>query len=179
MAGSQTKFYLACASMITGHIDLPASMDLSSLDWQDRCQCYQQTDDTQQFYTEHNSSIWQMFDESPTWVHDIADLIPQDFKHHVVSVIRIDPGNTIPLHQDKHYLLQQKFGAGETWRYLIFLEDWHRGHYFEIYDKPVVQWRSGDYIKFHRREWHLGGNMGTKPFYSAQITVLGIDNAED
>jgi hypothetical protein len=147
-------------------------MDLQGLQWQDRCQCYQQTEETQEFYNPQNSSIWQMFDESPAWVHDMARLVPQDYKHHVVSVIRIDPGNTIPLHQDKHYILQQKFGAGDTWRYLIFLEDWRRGHYFEIQDEPVIKWHRGDWIKFHRSAWHLGGNMGTHPFYNAQITVI-------
>jgi len=162
--------------MIAGRISLPDSMDLSALDWQDRCQCYQQTDQVQRFYTAENSSIWQMFDESPVWVHELAKLVPQDFQNHVVSVIRIDPGQTIPWHQDKHYILQQKFGPGETWRYLIFLEDWRSGHYFQLGDQPVVQWRCGDYIKFHRRQWHLGGNMGTEPFYSAQITVLSLDN---
>jgi hypothetical protein len=157
--------------MISGQINLPVSMDLSSLDWQQKFQCYQQTKESQQFYNEHNSSIWQMFDESPAWVHEIAQLVPRDFTHHVVSVIRIDPGNTIPLHRDKHYLLQEKFGAGETWRYLIFLEDWKIGHYFEIEKTPLLKWRAGDFIKFSRKNWHVGGNMGLEPFYSAQITV--------
>ena len=179
MVPTQARFYLASTGMISGRILLPQSMDLEALRWQDHAQCYQQTNETQAFYNQHNSSIWQMFDESPAWVHELAGLIPQDFRHHVVSVIKIDPGNTIPCHQDRHYILQQKFGAGETWRYLIFLEDWHSGHYFEIYGRPVVSWQRGDYIKFHRREWHLGGNMGIQPFYSAQITVLAIDNAVD
>jgi len=156
--------------MITGRIDLPHDMDLSALQWQDYSQCYQPPG-SGSYYTAHNSSIWQMFDESPAWVHDMAQRIPQDFDHHVVSVIKIDPGNTIPLHQDRHYILQQKYGSGDTWRYLIFLQDWQRGHYFEIFDQPVIQWRAGDWIKFHRNDWHLAGNMGLTAFYSAQITV--------
>ena len=158
--------------MISGNIILPTSMNLSSLQWQDRYQCYQQTPEIQKYYTEHNSSIWQMFDDSPDWVHELADLVPPDFINHVVSVIQINPGQTIPLHQDRHYILQKKFGAGDTWRYLIFLEEWQTGHYFEIQGIPVVSWRAGDYIKFHRSQWHLAGNMGTHPFYSAQITVI-------
>lgn len=165
--------------MILGRIDLPSTMDLTGLIWQDFCQCYQPNGGFQQFYNEHNSSIWQMFDESPDWVHDLANRIPQDWNRHVVSAIRIDPGQTIPWHQDKHYLLQQKFGTAETSRYLIFLEDWQRGHYFEIYDKPVVCWQAGDYVKFHRKDWHLAGNMGLTPFYSAQITVSTVDNLGD
>ena len=72
---------------------------------------------------------------------------------------------------DKHYLLQKSHGVGDTYRYLIFLEDWQSGHYFEIYNQPLVAWRRGDWIKFHRDEWHLAGNMGTRPFFSAQVTV--------
>jgi hypothetical protein len=141
------------------------------LQFSDYFQCYQQTPASLQYYTPENSSIWQMFDDSPLWVHKLADEIPQDFTHHEVSVIKICPGNTIPYHQDKHYLLQKKYGPGETWRYLIFLEDWKSGHYFEINDQPMILGKAGDWIKFHRSQWHLGGNMGQESFYSAQITV--------
>lgn len=113
-----------------------------------------------------------MLDESPEWVHALADKIPKDFNHHVVSVIKNDPGQIIPNHKDYHAVLQEKYGPGDTWRYLIFLEDWKPGHYFEIQGQPVVKWQAGDWVKFHRSEWHLGGNMGWEPFYSAQITVM-------
>ena len=113
-----------------------------------------------------------MFDEeSPQWVHNLANCVPQDFQHHVVSVINIPPGQTVPYHKDKHYMLQKEYGIGDTWRYLIFLEDWKAGHYFEVENKPLVQWKAGDWVKFHQSEWHLGGNMGIDPFYSAQVTV--------
>lgn len=158
--------------MIQGHINLPLDMRFDCLNWRDCSQCYQQTIETQHYYNQHNSSIWQMFNESPSWVHDLAKLVPQDFDNHVVSLIRIDPGQTVPWHQDKHYILQKQFGAGDTWRYLIFLEDWKSGHYFEIEKVPVIKWRAGDYVKFQRKDWHLGGNMGLEPFYSAQITVI-------
>jgi len=164
------------ALTFTGRISLPTEMDLSGLQWQDRSQCYQPAG-AEHFYTAANSSIWQMFDESPDWVHAMALLIPGGHDHHVVSVIRVDPGQTIPLHQDRHWILQQTFGSGETWRYLIFLEDWQSGHYFEINGRPLLGWRQGDFLKFHRSEWHLGGNMGIQPFYSAQITVLYLDKS--
>lgn len=157
--------------MIKGRINLPESMDLASLDWQDHFQCYRQLPELEQYYNQHNSSIWQMFDESPQWVHELATLVPQDFSHHEVSVIQIPPGQTVPYHADKHYLLQKNYGEGETWRYLIMLEDWKMGHYFEIYNQPFVNWRAGDWIKIPRSEWHLAGNMGMEPFFSAQVTV--------
>lgn len=158
--------------MDTGNINLHINHDvLSNLNFENFAQCYQQVKETEIYYTKHNSSIWQMFDESPEWIHNLARQIPQDFDHHVVSIIKVLPGNTIPVHQDKHYILQQTYGIGDTWRYLIFLEDWKSGHYFEINDQPIVNWKKGDWVKFHRSNWHLGGNMGIEPFYSAQITV--------
>lgn len=163
--------------MIQGHIKLPDSINLESLEWKDCVQCYQQTQETEKYYNEQNSVIWQMFDESPQWAYDIAKLIPQGFEDFVVSVTRIDPGQTVPWHQDKHYIVQKKFGPGETLRYLIFLEDWKTGHYFQMHNEPLVKWTAGDYITIKRQDWHLGGNMGLQPFYSVQVTVLTIDKS--
>ena len=159
--------------MKQGNIHLEINREhLDNLNFTDYFDCYKQTPETEKYYTPENSSIWQMFDEeSPEWVHNLAKLVPRDFKHHVVSVIKIPPGQTIPYHQDKHYWLQEKYGKGETWRYLIFLEDWKMGHYFEIHGKPFVQWKAGDWIKFHQKEWHLAANVGIEPFYSVQVTV--------
>ena len=159
--------------MISGHISLNVSNDeIKTLKFKDHFQCYQQVPETEKYYTKENSSIWQMFDEdSPDWVHSLATQVPQDFTNSVVSVINIPPGQTIPYHCDKHYLLQKKYGQGETWRYLIMLEDWKKGHYFEIEDQPYVKWRAGDWVKIPQSAWHLAGNMGTDPFYSAQVTV--------
>ena len=157
-----------------GHIDVDVSLDdLNSLEFKDYTQCYQQTSNIEKYYNEHNSSVWQMFDDDcPKWVHELANLIPQDFNKYVVSVIMLNPGQTVPYHIDKHYKLKQRFGEGESFRYLIFLEDWKRGHYYEIHDQPFTKWRKGDWVKFGSDDWHLAGNMGELPFYSAQVTVL-------
>jgi len=115
-------------------IDVTNKM-LNDLKFVDYFQCYRQYDKLHHYYTEGNSSIWQMFDESPQWVHDFAKQLPQDFDHHVVSVIKIDPGQTIP-HQ------------------------------------PFTKWSAGEWVKFGNDDWHIAGNMGDEPFYSAQVTVL-------
>jgi hypothetical protein len=154
-----------------GNLSLPIDMDLSALDFQDYFQCYQQLPEIKNYYTKNNSSIWQMLDDLPLWVHKLSTLVPQDFEHYVCSVINIPPGQTIPLHQDKHYILQKNHGPGDTFRYLVFLEDRKTGHYFEVHDQPMTGWQAGDWIKIPKSAWHLAGNMGIQPFYSAQITV--------
>ena len=153
------------------NIDIPHAQ-LENIRFEDYFQCYQQYEALEKYYTEHNSSIWQMFEESPDWVHNLANKIPQDFDHHEVSVIKIDTGQTIPHHVDKHFKLKQEHGDGESHRYLIFLEDWKRGHYYEVHDQPFVKWKKGDWVKFGIDDWHIAGNMGDEPFYSAQVTVL-------
>jgi len=112
-----------------GHIDIDIShAELDSLKFDDYFQCYQQTPDVARYYTKHNSSIWQMFnDDCPKWVWDLANKIPQEFDRFVVSTIKLDPGQTIPYHVDKHFKLKEQYGDGESNRYLIFLEDWKRG----------------------------------------------------
>lgn len=156
-----------------GKIDIDISQEqLDGIAYTDYFQCYQQYEALEKYYTEHNSSIWQMFEESPQWVWDLAKKIPQDFDHYVVSTIKIDPGQTIPHHVDKHFKLKQEFGDGESHRYLIFLQDWKRGHYYEVHDRPFLNWNAGDWVKFGNDDWHIAGNMGDEPFYSAQVTVI-------
>ena len=162
------------ASMIVhGKINIDVTAEqLIDLKFLDYLPCYKQLAEMEKYYTPHNSSVWQILDEAPAWVHDLSVKIPQDFDHNVVSVIKLDPGQVIPLHRDRHAVLQEKHGEGDTWRYLIFLENWKNGHYFEINNQPVVNWRAGDWIKFHRSQWHLAGNSGWEPFYSVQVTVI-------
>lgn len=116
-----------------------------------------------------------MFDDQcPEWVQQTAKqlllLLGEQFSY-VVSIIKIDPGNTVPNHVDAHFKVQEKFGIGATARYLIMLEDWKIGHYYEIHAQPYTKWRAGDWVRFSPNDWHLAGNMGDEPFYSMQVTV--------
>lgn len=160
--------------MINGHISLNITKhQLTEIHFTDYFACYRQTPETEAYFTPQNSSIWQMFhDDCPSWIKELSAKLPQDFKHHLTSMIKIPPGQTIPLHQDKHYHLKKQYGNGDTYRYIIMLEDWKAGHYFEIFGQPIVNWQAGDWIKFHQQDWHIAGNMGVEPFYSAQVTVM-------
>ncbi|WP_133165286.1 hypothetical protein [Synechococcus lacustris] len=116
-----------------------------------------------------------MFDDDcPDWVWQIASRLLESLDEnpgYVVSIVRIDPGNTIPNHVDAHFKVQEKYGKGKTARYLIMLEDWKSGHYYEIHNQPYIKWRKGDWTLFGSDDWHLAGNMGDEPFYSMQVTV--------
>lgn len=156
-----------------GKVDINLSQDeLYNVTFESCEACYRQYDKLEKYYNEHNSKVWQIFETSPPWIHDLSKKIPQDFKHSVVSMIRIDPGNTIPNHLDMYYKLREEFGDGDINRFLIFLEDWKRGHYFEVQDQPFVKWKAGDWVSFGPKDWHLAGNMGDEPLYCAQVTTL-------
>lgn len=160
-----------------GHLDIDVcAATLDQVQFQEVHECYRQYSQLDNYYHKQNSSIWQMFDDHcPEWVQQTARqllLLPDEqLSYHVVSIIKIDPGNTVPNHVDAHFKVQEKFGIGDTARYLIMLEDWKIGHYYEIHAQPYTKWRAGDWVKFGPGDWHLAGNMGDEPFYSMQVTV--------
>lgn len=109
-------------------------------------------------YTEYNTEYYQAF----------IDL----FTDKSISVIKQLPGQTIPLHTDTFHVLSSKLNVDprDCIRILVFLEDWKTGHYFEINDRPILQWKKGDEVIINYGEKHLSGNMGIEPKYTLQIT---------
>ena len=159
-----------------GHLDIKLnSAELSQLNFVDLHECYRQYAQLDQYYNKHNSSIWQMFDDAcPQWCWDIANNLLTTLGENpkfVVSIIKIDPGQTVPNHVDAHFMVQEKYGKGATARYLVMLDEWKSGHYYEIHQQPYVKWRAGDWTMFEQNDWHLAGNMGDESFYSMQVTV--------
>lgn len=147
--------------------------DYSSLKFSDLQPCYRQKLEQEQYYNEHNSSVYQMFEEEiPDDVKcTIIDQLAPSWRKSSFSVIRIDPGNTVPEHIDTFFKVRSQFNEiVHPYRYLILLEDWKSGHYLEIAGAPIVSWKAGDTYILTEDLWHIGGNMGNEPFYSAQYT---------
>ena len=134
--------------------------------------CYKQIPILEKYYHDSNSRIYEIFHEDvPSWMYDILKQLPIDYTHSYFSILKVPPGQTIPYHIDKHYKIQEKYGKGETFRYWIALEEWKHGHYFEVGNVPIVNWKRGDWVRFEK-EWHLGGNMGIDVKYIAQVTCI-------
>lgn len=159
-----------------GHFDLSnLGYSMANVQLTDSVVCYRQLPVMDQYYHEGNSKAWQAFDtELPEELQKLPSLIPHGFTDYTLSVIRIDPGNTVPLHLDKFYKIRSRYPHQEIkpWRFLVFLEDWKSGHYFEINEEAVTGWSAGDVWKFTDEVWHLGLCGGTEPFWSAQITGI-------
>lgn len=91
---------------------------------------------------------------------------------------RMRPGMLLPLHRDRYRYYSQSRNLKSTKnivRIIVFLSDWASGHYLEIDETPIVNWRAGDWVSWQDDTTHLAANLGHKNRYTLQIT--GIDNS--
>lgn len=115
--------------------------------------------------------LYDMRDAEPGFIDIIRRRLP--LKSFAWSLYRMGPGDVIPNHSDTYtaYRRLHDLGADAVIRrYVIFLEDWQSGHYFEIDGDPVVRWIAGAAIAWHGDTPHIAANMGTTPRYTLQIT---------
>lgn len=123
------------------------------------------------YYTAHNCRFYQHFDEDlPGVFHRMAEAC--GLSDYSVSLLRQDPGQVIPWHQDKFYKLKQRLKPGDyrIFRYIVLLEDWKTGHYLQIGNEPVVKWRAGDIFTYPPDVYHLSANCGIEPKYTMQVS---------
>ena len=106
----------------------------------------------------------------PQWCDDIARQFPL---HDIgTSLYRMEPGCHLPTHQDtyKAYIEYAKVDLESIFRVIVFLEDWKTGHYFEINETPIVNYKAGDWICWHADTPHMAVNLGYNYRYTLQIT---------
>ena len=122
------------------------------------------------WYGDHNTVHWQVFDRAPEYVNKTAR---ENFVVFSTSMLKQMPGMFFPEHTDTHYKFKQKHRVtGGIVRWCIFLQDWQPGHYFDINQQPIVNWKKGDYVEIKEGDLHRGSNSGNVPKYTAQITGL-------
>ena len=128
------------------------------------------------YYHASNTRYYQQFGEDlPAFATRMAKAT--GLESFTVSMIRQDPGNSIPWHRDHYFQMKRKLGRADDdsdgiLRFLVFLEDWKVGHYFQAGQTPFVQWKSGDVITFPPDMYHLSSNCGLEPKYTLQVTGL-------
>ena len=98
-------------------------------------------------------------------------------KYATSSIIKQPPGNTIPWHYDTHvefFNKIKKMGLNirknQIIRYMIFLEDWHWGHFFCVGSSIVPKWKKGDIITWDPILHHTGSNGGMRSKITMNIT---------
>jgi hypothetical protein len=125
-------------------------------------------------YEKYSGSTIEKNQGHPNWVNQIEEKF--NLKNKTSCVYCMTPGTIMPEHRDfykKYKSLYNLSNANDIVRIVIFLEDWKSGHYFEIDDNPIVNWKHGDYIMWKNDTPHMAANIGRENRYTLQIT--GID----
>jgi len=121
-----------------------------------------------------------MRDESnnlPEWCNSIKKLLP--LKNLTCTLYCMTPGTIMPEHSDTFLKYRKIMDLKETddiGRAVIFLEDWKSGHYFEIDETPIVNWKGGDYVLWKNDTPHMAANLGKENRYTMQFTGISQNN---
>ncbi len=112
----------------------------------------------------------------PEWCNIIASNF--NFKHPTATLYCMTPGTILPNHKDLYLKYKEIFSLSENFsnifRSIVFLEDWKSGHYLEVDESPIVNWKRGDYVMWKYDSEHIAANIGSENRYTLQIT--GIKN---
>ena len=124
----------------------------------------------------YNQYTGYMRDQSytiPHWCFDVSDEIK--LKKASITLYYMPPGVIMPEHIDTFLKYKQIHNIEKNinvYRAVVFLEDWMSGHYFEIDETPIVNWKKGDYILWKNDVPHMAANIGKENRYTMQI--IGI-----
>lgn len=83
------------------------------------------------------------------------------------------PGDVLPEHGDTYDRFCKIHDVKDIQtirRYIVFLEPWRSGHYFEIDGVPIVQWQAGTWVSWQGDTLHVAANIGSEMRYTLQIT---------
>lgn len=117
--------------------------------------------------------MYDMRSPEPEWVTPFRAHLPMT--HWSWSVYRMSPGDVLPLHSDTYRRFCEIYGVTDVRtirRYIVFLESWQSGHYFEINGSAITNWVAGSCVYWHGDTPHMAANMGTEPRYTLQITGI-------
>jgi len=139
-------------------------------------QYWQQLGYTQTRFT---GDMYDMRQPEPEWMPRVLKYF--DWQHTSWSVYRMAPGVVLPNHSDTYARFRQLHNIADPdliWRAVIFLEDWQSGHYLEIDNTPVTQWRAGNMVVWQNSVPHMAANMGITDRYTLQITGVNVENSQ-
>ena len=123
---------------------------------------------TQQRFT---GDLYDMRQTEPGTIAAWRDRLP--LQHFSWSFYRMRPGDVLPHHYDTYAAFRRVYGVRDGQsirRYIVFLENWHPGHYFEIDGEAMIDWKAGDVVYWQDQTPHVAANIGQVPRYTLQIT---------
>lgn len=106
----------------------------------------------------------------PNWVHSVAKVI--GLVDCGFTFYKMKPGIVMPKHIDHFEKYCNLFNCekNEVYRAIVALEDWQSGHYFEIDNIPIVNYKAGEYVVWSHEVEHMAANLGQNSRYTLQIT---------
>jgi hypothetical protein len=120
-------------------------------------------------------SMCDMRNTQPKWNQRFLDIYRgQGWKNIGTSYYCMPTGTILPTHNDLYIKYKTLFGLeGKEHtirRAIVFLEDWKPGHYAEIMDRPLVDWKAGTVLEWTYDTPHMAANLGLENRYTLQIT---------
>lgn len=111
----------------------------------------------------------------PEWCYEVAKQLA--LQNSGITLYCMMPGIIMPEHSDtfiKYREIMKLKSTDDVGRAVVFLEDWKSGHYFEINETPIVNWRKGDYILWKNDTPHMAANLGKENRYTMQVTGIYV-----
>lgn len=127
-------------------------------------------------YVNYTGFLKEEYRGLPQWCHNIVEDLSKKHKFSMSSssIYCMPPGTIMPEHRDyfiKYKEINNLTDNNVIGRFLVFLDDWKSGHYFELDRTPVVNWSKGDYCMWVGDSLHMAANLGNENRYTFQITV--------
>jgi hypothetical protein len=123
--------------------------------------------------TKFTGDMYDMRNSEPSWMPGITEKF--NWEHISWSVYRMGPGCVLPRHSDTYARfckLHNVTDINNIVRGIVMLEDWASGHYLEINDVGLTNWRAGDYFIWRGGTPHTAANVGLTNRYTLQLTGI-------
>jgi hypothetical protein len=122
-------------------------------------------------YEKYTGLMRDQSQQLPDWCFNVLEQIP--LQKSSITLYCMSPGTIMPEHSDtfiKYREIMNLKSIDNVGRAVIFLEDWKSGHYFEIDETPMVNWKKGDYVLWKNDTPHMAANLGKENRYTMQVT---------
>jgi len=124
--------------------------------------------------THFTGMLCDMNENHPAWTNDFTEWFAQEYNVTDVGVsyYKMDTCNILPTHSDTYKTYVNLFDTSidKIVRAVVFLDNWHSGHVFEIDGNPITNWVAGDFVVWFGDVEHMAANIGVKSRYTMQLT---------
>jgi len=123
-------------------------------------------------YISNNQIAGKVFDKKPfpEWLQNIENMV--DYRNIVLSAHLLVRGDIIPKHRElfENYYPDIEKNIRKIYTIIVMLEDWKSGHYLEINNAVISNWKAGTYFLCNSDVPFSIANVGTDNFYFLKMT---------